>query len=137
MELWTFRDYRTDDSPPKNLIQEWYGRQDISVQVEFDATVKILAKTEEWRKAKEFKVLNRQHAGLGELRFCVRDRKHGKEIKRRFRPVGIWNEHLRDFTFLIGCEKSREIYTPPDAFNLALEYKSRLEQGKGSTREHC
>lgn len=136
MALWRFLDYCTDEHPPRNLIQIWYGRQSVDVQAEFDTTVAILAGTEDWKKAKEFGELKRSHIGLGELRFFVKTEKQGKRIKRQFRPVGIWSEERREFTFLVGCEKARGIYTPPNAFDLALQHKALLESGKGSTREH-
>jgi hypothetical protein len=136
MALWRFLDYRTDDEISKNLIQLWYGEQDLDVQAEFDATVVILTATEDWRKAKAFGVLRRQHAGLGELRFAVRKKRHGKEVIRRFRPVGIWREEARGFVFLVGCEKARGVYTPANAFDLALAYKAKLERGEGDTCEH-
>jgi hypothetical protein len=136
MALWRFLDYRTNDEPPRNLIQLWYGQQDLDVQAEFDATVAILAATEDWRKAKAFKVLKKAHVGLGELRFAVMKKKHGKKIIRRFRPVGIWREGCREFVFLMGCEKALGVYTPPNAFENALDYKVKLERGEGDTCEH-
>lgn len=137
MALWKFLDYLADDQVPRNLIQAWYGRQDLHVQVAFDATVKILAATEDWRRAKEFGLLKKRHIGLGELRFAVKEKKHGREHIRRFRPVGIWREEEREFVFLVGCEKLRGgVLIPPDTFDLALALKAKLEAGKGDTREH-
>src|SRR5258708_35075151 len=78
MPLWRFLDYCTDDHPPRNLIQIWYGQQSVDVQAEFDATVAILGATEDWRKVKEFRELIRKHAGLGALRCAVRSEKQGK-----------------------------------------------------------
>jgi hypothetical protein len=136
MALWRFLDYCTDDHPPRNLIQIWYGEQDLDVQAAFDATVTLLAATEDWRKAKEFGELKREHVGLGELRFAVDMKRRGKRTIRRFRPVGIWCEERREFIFLMGCEKAKGVYAPADAFDLALRHKARFEAGKGSTREH-
>jgi len=129
-------DYLTGDERPRNLIQHWYGQQGPDVQAEFDATVITLQRTENWKKAHEFKELSRQHRGLGEIRFAVRTRKHGKEEVRRFRPVGIWKEDEREFIFLIGCEKSRGVYNPANAFDIALMLKAKLENGEGDTCEH-
>lgn len=136
MALWKFLDYRTDDWPARNLIQVWYGEQDSDVRAEFDATVAILAVTEDWTKVKGFKVLTKRHFGLAELRFFVKSEKHGKKVIRRFRPVGIWREKEREFVFLVGCEKSGATYTPTNAFDLALEFKAKLERGNGGTCEH-
>jgi hypothetical protein len=136
MSLWRFLDYRTDDDRPRNLIQIWYGQQDVEVQAAFDATVAVLKATENWEKTKEFKVLKRKHAGLSEIRFWVQTMKYGKQITRRFRPVGIWREEEREFVFLLGCEKALGLYSPPDSFELALRYKAKLERGEGDTCEH-
>ena len=57
-------------------------------------------------------------------------------LVRRFRPVGIWREQEREFVFLIGCEKSGALYTPQNAFGLALGYKAKFERGEGGTSEH-
>jgi transcriptional regulator with XRE-family HTH domain len=133
MALWSFLDYRTGDEVPRNLIQTWYGQQTVDVQAEFDATVATLAATEDWRKAKEFKLLKRKHLGLAELRFSVKSKKHGKGLIRKFRPVGIWREEEREFVFLLGCEKARGAYTPPDAFDRALDYLTKLGRGEGDT----
>ena len=137
MALWRFLDYRTHDARPRNLIQLWYGQQDRAVQAEFDATVAILAATEDWEKAKEFKLLRRRHLGLAELRFSVRVKKHGKEITRGVRPVGIWRAEAREFIFLAGCEKEPHgAYIPANAFDVALACKTKLEKGEGDICEH-
>src|ERR1035437_9190393 len=130
MALWRFLDYRTEDEVPRNLIQVWYGQQGLNVQAEFDATVATLAATENWRKTSNFKLLTKKHIGLGELRFAVKTRKHGKDQIRRFRPVGVWREEAREFVFLVGCEKARGAYTPANAFALALGYMKKLDRGE-------
>ncbi len=110
--------------------------QDLSVQAEFDATVATLAATVDWRKTKSFAPLKRKHAGLGEVRFSVRTKRHGKETVRRFRLAGIWREQEAEFIFLIGSEKAHGIYTPSNAFDLAVAYKAKLENGEGEICEH-
>ena len=136
MALWRFFDYRTDDWPPRNPIQEWYGKQDLAVQAEFDATVAVLVATEDWEKAKEFKILTRNHAGLAELRFSVITTKGKKKIIRRFRPLGIWHKETKEFIFLAGCEKAQGLYDPQNVFELALDYKAKIEGGRGEICEH-
>jgi len=137
MGLWRFLDYLADDQVPRNLIQHWYGQQAVEVQAEFDATVATLGATENWKKAKAFKPLTREHRGLGEIRFTVRTGRGRKETKRRFRPVGMWREDAREFIFLIGCEKlPRGVLIPADAFELALRHKAKLERGEGDICEH-
>lgn len=133
MALWRFMDYCTEDG--RNLIQEWYAAQAEAVKAAFDATLFILAATEDWtvKKFDGFKILTERHVGLGEIRFdLMLNRK-----KRKFRPVGIWPPSGRDFMILLGCEKSGRIYTPLNAFDLALEYKAQFEQGRGTICEHA
>jgi hypothetical protein len=114
-------------------IQEWYRVQDIEVQAEFDAALAILRAELDWTDTKLFKVLKRNHAGLGEIRF-----KLDGPPERRFRPVGIWPP-IADYEFilLVGCEKLRGLYIPDDALTQALEYRRRfLEEGEGEIREY-
>jgi hypothetical protein len=130
MPLWRFMAY--EPAPGSCPIQDWYAAQDEAVQAEFDAALATLSATVDWTDAKSFKVLTKNHIGLGEMRF----RLDGPPI-RRFRPVGIWPPLVeREFILLVGCEKRRYVYTPADAFTLALEYKRRLEAGIGETHEY-
>jgi hypothetical protein len=132
MPLWRFFDYINEDG--EELIEDWYKEQDdAAIRVQFDATIFILAATEDWthRRVKAFKVLTGRHAGLCELRFTVEvDRK-----KRRFRPLGIWRKDSRDFILLGSCEKSGRILIPSNAFELAVHYKAEFEGGRGRIRE--
>jgi hypothetical protein len=135
---WRFQDYVTEDG--HNLIQEWYEVQDVSVQVAFDTTLLLLRSVDDWLdpKVKEFKELDKQHLGLGELRFhiSVLNQTNKRTYRRRFRPPGIWRPKNRDFIILLGCEKQGMTYTPHGAFDLALNYKAAFEQGRGTIREH-
>ncbi len=131
-------DYETEDG--LNLIQQWYEVQDDDVRAAFDATLYILMGTEDWDhpNVKQFKVLTGKHVGLCEIRFKT-DARHpnGKSYKRRFRPVGVRLPDSRDFVLLLGCEKKRMNYIPPNAFDLALDYRLQyFEQGRGSIYEH-
>ncbi len=113
-------------------IQRWYAVQDVEVQAAFDATLATLSATADWSDTWQFKDLTGVHAGLGEIRFQL----EGPPI-RRFRPVGIWPPIIpNEFILLLGCEKNRNIYIPPDAFNLALEYKRRWEHGEGEINDY-
>ena len=96
----------------------------------------MIAATEDWEKAKEFKVLKRNHVGLAELRFSVKTKKRGKEKIRRFRPLGIWHKETKEFIFLVGCEKAQGLYDPQNVFELALSYKAKIEGGRGEICEH-
>ncbi len=109
-------------------IRDWYRQQDVPVQAEFDAALDTLRATVDWANTESFRVLKRDHVGLGEMRFSL-----NKPIKRRFRPVGIWPPVTEgEFILLIGCEKARNgLLIPNGAFTLALEYKHRFENGEG------
>jgi hypothetical protein len=139
MALWRFFDYITEGG--ENLINDWYTVQDPEVQAQFDATLLILSATENWEdeRVEEFKPLERQHAGLGEIIFHINAIAPGarRPHRRRFRPVGIWPTTVyREFILLLGCEKRGRQYIPHDAFGMALTHKAALEEGKGTTREH-
>jgi hypothetical protein len=137
MALWRFSDYVTTGG--QNLIQAWCSAQDAAVRANFDATVLLLKGTADWTSehVDEFDLLTGQHAGLGELRFHVEVARRGmRAYKRRFRPVGIYLPDQHHFVFILGCEKSGRIYTPPRAFDIALQHKLAFEQGLGSLHEH-
>lgn len=139
MALWTFFDYITEDN--HNLIEDWYSFQDPEVQAEFDATLFVLAATDDWEDphVEEFKALTRKHMGLGEVRFHISAFAPGakRPHRRRFRPVGIWPGFVhREFILLLGCEKRGKQFIPHDAFGVALTHKALLEAGRGTTREH-
>jgi len=138
-KYWKFLNYRLDGAE-KPLIVEWYDAQDANVQAEFDIVLSLLAGTKEWTDSsrtrslvKAFGVLTGKHAGLCELRFYTLSK---PSTKRRFRPAGIWRPDDREFIILLVCEKSGRIYTPLNAFDTALKYKSELEQGRGYIDDH-
>jgi hypothetical protein len=99
-----------------------------------------LSAKEDWKdpKFKQFKVLTGPHAGLSEIRINVElfNPLRGKFEKRRFRPAVLWDEEDHLFTFLVGCEKSGRIYSPVNAFDLALRRKADMERGMGELCEH-
>jgi len=136
MSRWRFLDYYTDDEPPRNAIQAWYNRQEISVKAAFDATLTTLLGIEDWadKDVREFKLFKEgEFAGLGELRFYITDK--GK--KRKFRIPGIWRPEHHEFILLGGCEKSGRIKIPQDAFEIAMSLKLAWERdGRGSIHEH-
>ena len=138
MKWWTFCDYETKEK--EIPIRDWYKAQDRRVQSEFDLTVRILTVTQDWLSGRQpFKLLEREHVGLGEIVFSVdvAGPRARKFTKRRFRPVGILRVVEHEFIFLVGCEKSdRNIYRPPNAFDTALRYKSELERGLGAVHDH-
>jgi hypothetical protein len=139
MPLWRFLDYITADGV--NLIQDWYSAQDEDVQLQFDVTLDILRAEANWEDPEvgEFKPLTRAHVGLGEIVFhtIIEDATRGKVRKRRFRPVGIWPVARHgEFILILGCEKYGRTLIPHAAFDLALDYKSEFEAGRGTLSEH-
>lgn len=121
-------------------MQDWYVAQDPEVKAPFDATLLLLAATDDWEEddVEEFKPLTERHLGPGEIRFHVRALVPGakRHHRRRFRPVGIWPTVTeREFVLILVCEKSRMGYTPYAAFDVALTHKTFLEQGRGTIRE--
>lgn len=136
---WGFKDYWTEDG--RCPIREWYESLETAAQVAFDGTLLRLRGVNDWepRSIREFRHLEREHAGLGEVRFWL-DAKHpatGKTFKRRFRAAGILRPEQRDFLLLVGCEKTGGPHISHSAFDVALEYRRLLlEQRRGEIREH-
>jgi len=100
----------------------------------------ILGATDDWqaRKFLGFKALSETHPGLGEMRFHIQALAPGaaRPYRRRFRPVGIWPTwNIKEFIFILGCEKRGRQLIPHDAFGVALTHRARLEEGRGSIRE--
>jgi hypothetical protein len=134
MAGWRIWDYVTDEN--HNLIQEWYAAQAVEVQAQFDHVVLLALAEDDWVEPEKwwFKQLDRAHLGLSEFRFSVR----GKLFIRRFRPAGCYRPDVREFVFLVGCEKKLGglKYVPDKAFDAALKHKADLELGKGRLDEH-
>jgi hypothetical protein len=114
-------------------IRDWYRVQNVSVQAEFDATLVTLRAAVDWTDTKAFKALKRNHTGLGEIRFKLE-----KPRVRRFRPVGIWPPVVdHEFILLLGCEKvGHGVLIPPNAFTLALTYKTLWQNGQGEINDY-
>lgn len=136
MVLWSFKNYITSDG--ENLVRAWYENQDDIVRANFDATLFILRNTRDWleRRVRNFKVLTERHAGLSELIIDIDVQVGKKRLKRHIRPAGIWRPECWDFILLIGAEKSGRNYNPLNAFDLALQYKAKFDNGIGSLCEH-
>jgi hypothetical protein len=106
-----------------DLVEEWYSKLLEEAQADFDTTLKNLSIAEGWRGMKEFKMLGR---GIGEVRF--------KSGNVQYRPMGSF-EGERIFALLVGSTKKQNIYSPPDAFDLALKRRKLYKQGEGRLRE--
>lgn len=123
MALWRFLDYCSPAG--NNLIEEWYLDLPEEAQAEFDVTLKTLSITEQWRGMTEFESLGRE--GLCEVRF--------KSGKIQYRPAGFFGPVAKCFSIYVGCYKKGKIFTPPDAFDLAIKRRSKVIRGEASLRE--
>lgn len=134
MAKWKIKAYHLPgDTCP---IQDWYRKQDVRVRAEFDAVLTTLQGTDDWLDTRyEFQPMEREHVGLGEIRFSL---DVNTPFVRRFRPVGIWPPLIpQEFILLMGCEKkSNGILIPADAFTLALAYKRQWDEGKGEIYDY-
>lgn len=107
-----------------NLIEDWYRALPEEAQADFDATLKFLSITEDWRGLKEFKMLGME--GLAEIRF--------KSRNVQYRPTGSFHGE-RTFAIWVGCTKKQNVYDPPDAFDLALKRRKLFKRREGTLRE--
>jgi len=124
-------DYKTEDG--RNLIKEWYDSEDYGVQAQFDAILDMLEARDDWDGCKKVCELKRKHVGLSELRFS----REGNSLpKWRYRPVGFFILNYREFVLVLGCKKWLGLYVPPGAFDTALDFKWKFEEGRGSIHEH-
>jgi Phage derived protein Gp49-like (DUF891) len=110
----------------RNVIADWYTGLLAQEQSDFQALMRILAKTRQWHRG-AFKLLGRQYRGLGELRFDSERKAH--------RVIGCFGPALGQFTMLIGCFHKQRVYTPANALDTALRRKRFLERGEGSVHE--
>jgi len=123
MALWRFLDYCSPAG--NNLIEEWYEELPDEAQAGFDVTVKVLSITEDWRGLPEFTSLGRD--GLCEIRF--------KAGKIQYRPAGFFGPGIKCFSIYVGCSKKGRVYTPPDAYDLALKRRGKVQRGEAFLRE--
>lgn len=120
-------------------IRDWYDAQHPKVRTAFDFTVGILKGTDVWIGTREFRELEGEHLGLAEVRFNVEFPKPGSpsgQVKRRFRPLGVWRPREREFVFLVGYEKSGRMWLPSNAFKLAFRFKREFELGMGEVNDY-
>jgi len=105
--------------------KEWYLDLPEEAQAEFDVTLKTLSIAEDWRGMSEF-----EHLGLNGL--CTVRFKAGKV---QYRPAGYFGPGEKCFSIYVGCRKKGNVYTPPNAFDLAAKNKGRVERGEASLIE--
>ena len=108
-----------------NLIEEWYLDLPEEAQADFDVVLKTLSVTDNWRGMSEFKSLGRDR--LCEIRF--------KAGKVQYRPAGFFGPGAKCFSIYVGCYKKGNVYTPPDAFDLAIKRREKVTRGEASLRE--
>jgi hypothetical protein len=123
MAIWRFMDYCSPAG--NNLIEEWYLGISEEAQAEFDVTLKTLSIREDWREIWEFESLGRD--GLCEIRF--------KAGKIQYRPAGFFGPGAKCFSIYVGCYKKGSTYNPPDAFDLAIKRRGKVQRGEASLRE--
>ena len=116
-------DYYSDAG--NNLIEEWYLEQAAAAKADFDTTLKNLSISADWRGMKEFKHLGRR--GLCEIRFTT--------ANVQYRPAGFFGPGERVFSVYVGAIKKQKIYKPPNAFDLAIQRRDGIKQGRGSLHE--
>lgn len=126
MSYWRFLDYCSEAG--NNMIEDWYEGLPTDAQADFDWVIQELAGTEDWRDSGRTKPLHGKQRGFVEILF--------KTSKVQYRPVGCYGPNRREFSLLVGCSKKQRVYTPPDAFDLAVKRWGLLQQGRGSLREH-
>jgi hypothetical protein len=134
MALWRFLDY--EPAPSNCPVRDWYAAQDAFVQAEFDAALVTLGATDDWDDPdlREFKSFTDkpQHLGLGQVRFET----NREDRKRQFRVIGLRRTEQRELILLMGFEKNGRSPKPPNAFEIALELRTRFEEGEGELHEH-
>jgi phage-related protein len=125
MDSWKFMDYISPVG--RNVIQDWYDRLLMRERADFDAFIRILAKTAEW-KYPDFRWLQgKKYRGIGEIRFDSEKKAH--------RVVGYFSLTSHQYVMLIGCFHKQRVYTPANALDTAVQRKKLLEQGRGGIHE--
>jgi hypothetical protein len=109
-----------------NLIEKWYCNLPEEAQAEFDVTLKALSITEDWRE------LPGMFEHLGRDRLCTIKFKAGNV---QYRPAGSFGPGDKRFSIYVGCRKKGKVFTPPDAFDLAIERRAKVQRGEASLRE--
>lgn len=139
MPFWEFLDYVTDSG--RVPVEDWVvNHLTTEERAEFDAAVDYLQRIYDWdslpRARRKYKELQRELAGLTELRFSRTVQSGGRNRKTHFRPLGIMNRNDHRFILLGGFQKGRPNPIPGNAHELALRYKQEYEEGRGSTNAH-
>jgi hypothetical protein len=125
MDTWQFMDYISLRG--RNVIQDWYAGLLMRERTDFDAFIRLLARTAEWRYPDFRWLRGKKYRGLGEIRF--------ESEKKEHRVIGYFNLVPRQYIMLIGCFHKQRIYTPANALDTALQRKKLIEQGEGTLRE--
>ena len=140
MASWRYLDYLT----PRGTcpIQEWMAGQDDEVIAALRTVLYERRELTDWLQPptkhlkKQFKVLGDEHAGLAELRFGTTTVFTSDE--RIFRIAGWFRPEERTFILFTGCEKlmGGQTEVPSNTFDIALGYKTDLENGVGTVHDH-
>lgn len=127
MVFWRIKDYCPN--PPENPIQDWYDEQVEEVAIAFEFVVRMVARTEDWRKSELRPLivpLEEPYAGLYEI---LIDAELSEEETILIRPIGVWRPDSSDLIILQVSTKRADDYYPP--LSVALELRLRWEAGEG------
>lgn len=132
-KAWGFRQFISEEG--ENRMADWVAQLDEAAQGALASTLLLISNIDDW--GKHWKPLNREHAGLDELRVKWDVPLTEPPQTRRLRPVGVRQFQQRRFVFFGGAEKFiwGEM-KPPDAFDKALILKREFDLGKGTNCEH-
>lgn len=129
MAFWQILEYQTDEG--EHHFRDWYGAQAPVVVATLEATLVTLGATEDWDdpELRSFKVFTRkpEHLGLAQIQFEVIE---GKK-KHQFRVLGLLRQEQKEFVVLMGFEKNGRSPNPPNAYDLALDLRMQIEDGRG------
>jgi hypothetical protein len=127
--VWTFWDFVSLDG--SNPIDDWYQSLSEEAMSSFDALLKANQKIKlqiHWLGFKGFlKGAKLQDERIWELQFSA--------DKRQYRVLGKFGDVRKQVILLVGCYHKGNVYTPPDALDLAPKRAKALREGKARIYE--
>ena len=119
-------------------FMDWYRGLEAGVVAALDTQCRLLkSRYKHWEEIpKKFvERLSKADEGLTELKFYldVWDPRAKRDVRRRFRALGIWNEPTGEFVLVGGVEELGQNYGPTDGFLEAHRYRRAYKSGKGTT----
>lgn len=125
MARWIIKCYGNER---RNLFDEQYRDQDVTVRAEFRAVLNALRDQpmEGWCRP-DFDRLSGQYSELGKLRFKVSNVQH--------RPLGFFGPQQNEFTLLIWATERDGKFNPAGIQDTALERIKRIGDGRAKVYE--